>query len=101
MSFAPTATSSSYRVDATSSASPTCMTTTADIAMLEYDFMTNAFVAAGIVAVVSGLVGFFLIMRGQTFAGHALSHVGFAGATGAGLVGLAPLWVRGAKVVAV
>ncbi len=68
------------------------MTTTADIAMLEYDFMTNAFVAAGIVAVVSGLVGFLLVMRGQTFAGHALSHVGFAGATGAGLIGMAPLW---------
>ncbi len=40
----------------------------------------------------SGLVGFFLVMRGQTFAGHALSHIGFAGATGAGLIGLAPLW---------
>ena len=34
----------------------------------------------------------FLVMRGQTFAGHALSHIGFAGATGAGLIGLAPLW---------
>ena len=54
--------------------------------------MTNAFAAAGIVAVVSGLVGYFLVMRGQTFAGHALSHIGFAGATGAGLIGLAPLW---------
>jgi zinc/manganese transport system permease protein len=60
--------------------------------VFEYDFMTNAFAAAGIVAAVSGLVGFFLVMRGQTFAGHALSHVGFAGATGAALVGIAPLW---------
>ena len=60
--------------------------------MFAYDFMTNAFAAAGIVAVVSGLVGYFLVMRGQTFAGHALSHIGFAGATGAGLIGLAPLW---------
>ena len=60
--------------------------------MFACDFMTNAFAAAGIVAVVSGLVGFFLVMRGQTFAGHALSHIGFAGATGAGLIGLAPLW---------
>lgn len=60
--------------------------------MFAYEFMNNAFAAAGIVAVVSGLVGFFLVMRGQTFAGHALSHVGFAGATGAGLIGLAPLW---------
>src|SRR6476620_8324736 len=60
--------------------------------MFDYEFMTNAFAAAGIVAVVSGLVGYFLVMRGQTFAGHALSHIGFAGATGAGLIGLAPLW---------
>ena len=60
--------------------------------MLAYEFMRNAFAAAGIVAVVAGLTGFFLVMRGQTFAGHALSHVGFAGATGAGLIGLAPIW---------
>jgi zinc/manganese transport system permease protein len=60
--------------------------------MLEYDFMRNAFAAAGIAAVVSGLVGYFLVLRGQTFAGHALSHVGFAGATGAVLIGVAPIW---------
>ncbi|MBI4366716.1 MAG: metal ABC transporter permease [Deltaproteobacteria bacterium] len=60
--------------------------------MFQYEFMINAFAAAGIVAVVSGVVGYFLVMRGQTFAGHALSHIGFAGATGAGLIGLAPLW---------
>src|SRR3954470_14057218 len=60
--------------------------------MFQYEFMTNAFAAAGIAAVVSGLVGYFLVMRGQTFAGHALSHIGFAGATGASLIGLAPLW---------
>src|SRR6202030_4041382 len=45
-----------------------------------------------IVAVLAGIVGYFLVLRGQTFAGHALSHVGFAGATGAGLIGVAPLW---------
>ncbi len=60
--------------------------------MLDYDFMRHAFAAAGIVAVLSGLVGYFLVLRGQTFAGHALAHVGFTGATGAVLVGLAPLW---------
>ena len=60
--------------------------------MFAYEFMQNAFAAAGIVAAVSGIVGYFLVMRGQTFAGHALSHIGFAGATGAGLIGLAPLW---------
>ena len=59
--------------------------------MLTYSFMQNAFAASGIVAVVAGVVGYFLVLRGQTFAGHALSHVGFAGATGAVLIGVAPL----------
>jgi zinc/manganese transport system permease protein len=56
--------------------------------MFEYDFMVNAFAASGIVAVLAGVVGYFLVMRGQTFAGHALSHVGFTGATGAVLIGI-------------
>lgn len=60
--------------------------------MLTYDFMLRAFAASGIVALVAGSVGYFLVLRGQTFAGHALSHVGFAGATGAALIGVAPLW---------
>lgn len=60
--------------------------------MLSYDFVINALAAGGIVAVVAGIVGFFLVMRGQTFAGHALSHVGFAGATGAVLLGVSPFW---------
>ena len=45
-----------------------------------------------VVAVVSGVVGYFLVLRGQTFAGHALGHIGFAGATGAVLIGVAPIW---------
>ena len=61
-------------------------------AMLEYDFMRNAFAAATAVALLAGTVGYFLVLRGQTFAGHALSHVGFTGATGAVLLGLSPLW---------
>lgn len=60
--------------------------------MLNYEFMRNAFAAAAAVALVAGPVGYFLVLRGQTFAGHALAHVGFAGATGAVLVGVAPLW---------
>ena len=59
--------------------------------MLEYDFMRTAFAASGMAAVLAGTVGFFLVLRGQTFAGHALSHVGFTGATGAILFGLSPL----------
>ncbi len=59
--------------------------------MLEYDFMRTAFAASGLAALLAGTVGFFLVLRGQTFAGHALSHVGFTGATGAVLFGLSPL----------
>jgi zinc/manganese transport system permease protein len=70
----------------------TTVMTAVTIAMLEYDFMRNAFAAAGVAAVVSGLVGYFLVLRGQTFAGHALSHIGFAGGTGAVLIGIASVW---------
>lgn len=67
-------------------------TSTGTMGILDYDFMVTAFAASGIVAVVAGIVGVFLVARGQTFAGHALSHVGFAGATAAGLIGITPLW---------
>jgi zinc/manganese transport system permease protein len=60
--------------------------------MFAYDFMVNAFAASAIVAIVAGIVGFFLVLRAQTFAGHALSHVGFAGATGAVLIGIPAIW---------
>ena len=70
------------------------------MAMLDYDFMRNAFAAAAIVSLVSGLVGYFLVLRGQSFAGHALSHVGFTGATGAVLIGVTPLWGMVAMTVA-
>ena len=60
--------------------------------MFTYDFMQNAFAAAFIVAIVAGATGYFLVLRGQSFAGHALGHVGFAGATGAVLVGASPFW---------
>ena len=56
--------------------------------MFGYDFMRTA---SGVAAVLAGILGFFLVLRGQTFAGHALSHVGSTGATGAVLFGLSPL----------
>src|SRR5271154_4559277 len=68
------------------------MKVTGTTPMLDYDFMRTAFAAATVVAIVAGAVGYFLVLRGQTFAGHALSHVGFTGATGAFLVGISPLW---------
>jgi zinc/manganese transport system permease protein len=60
--------------------------------MFDYDFMRTAFIAGGVVAVVAGIVGFFLVLRNLTFAGHALSHIGFAGATGSVLIGIGALW---------
>jgi zinc/manganese transport system permease protein len=60
--------------------------------MFTYDFMQNAFAAALLVALVGGSTGYFLVLRGQSFAGHALGHVGFAGATGAVLLGISPFW---------
>lgn len=60
--------------------------------IFDYDFMRTAFMAGTIVAVVAGTVGYFLVLRNLAFAGHALSHVGFAGATGAVLIGVTPLW---------
>ncbi|HUC10604.1 MAG TPA: metal ABC transporter permease [Stellaceae bacterium] len=60
--------------------------------MFDFEFMRTAFLAGGIVAVAAGAVGFFLVLRNLVFAGHALSHVGFAGATGSILIGIAAFW---------
>lgn len=60
-------------------------------AIFDYDFMRNAFFAGTIAAITASVVGYFVIIRNLSFAGHALSHVGFAGATGAGLIGLNPI----------
>jgi zinc/manganese transport system permease protein len=59
--------------------------------LLHYEFMRNAYAAGTIVAVVAGLIGYFLVLRALAFAGHALSHIGFAGATGALVLHLNPI----------
>jgi zinc/manganese transport system permease protein len=51
----------------------------------------TAVLIGGVVAVVSAVVGVFTVMRGQSFAGHALGDVAAAGGSGALLVGLNPL----------
>src|SRR5207244_12713193 len=58
--------------------------------IFSYPFMVNAFRAGTIVAVVAGVMGWFMVLRRQTFAGHTLSLVGFPGAAGAILLGLSP-----------
>ena len=57
---------------------------------LEYAFMRHAYVAGGAIALASAAIGYFVTLRRQTFAAHALSHVGFTGAAGALLLGLSP-----------
>jgi zinc/manganese transport system permease protein len=51
-----------------------------------------ALVAGGLVALVSGIVGTFTVLRGQAFAGHALADIGATGGSGAFLVGVNPLF---------
>ncbi len=58
--------------------------------MLSFGFMRDAFLAGTLIALAAGLVGYFVVLRHQTFAGDALSHVGFAGAMGAVFAGLSP-----------
>ena len=59
--------------------------------MLQYAFMRHAFEAGTIVAVIAGIIGYFIVLRQSSFAAHALSHIGFAGAAGAVLFGINPL----------
>jgi len=63
-----------------------------DPGMVTQPFMQNALLTGTIVAILSGLVGFFVVLRGVSFAAHALGQVGFAGAAGAVLIGVDPLW---------
>ena len=57
------------------------------VQVLQAPFMRNAFIGGSIVALVSGIIGYFVIVRGSSFATHALAHIGFPGATGAVLIG--------------
>jgi zinc/manganese transport system permease protein len=60
--------------------------------MFSQPYMQNALLTGSIAAVLAGLVGFFVVLRGVSFAAHALGQVGFAGAAGAVLIGADPLW---------
>ncbi|GCF08723.1 metal ABC transporter permease [Dictyobacter arantiisoli] len=59
---------------------------------LQYEFVRNALLAGSCIAIVAAVVGYFLIARGLTFAGHALPNIGFAGAAGAVLLGISPIY---------
>jgi len=52
--------------------------------------MASTWLAATVVAVIAGVTGFFAVLRGSTFAAHAIPNGAFAGAAGASLLGLNP-----------
>ena len=56
--------------------------------LLSYHFMLNALRAGTIVAVVSGAIGYFMVLRRQSFVGHTLAVIGFPGAAGATWLGI-------------
>lgn len=51
--------------------------------MLSYDFMRHAFVGCFLVSLLAGIMGWFMVLRHQIFAAHALPHIGFSGAAAA------------------
>jgi zinc/manganese transport system permease protein len=59
--------------------------------IFNYHFMQNAYLAGTLVAITAGVMGYFMVLRGQSFAGHSLANVGFAGATGSLLFGISPV----------
>jgi zinc/manganese transport system permease protein len=54
-------------------------------------FMINAWLVGTIVAVIAGVVGFFVVLRGSAFPAHAIPNGAFAGAAGANLFGVSTL----------
>jgi len=59
--------------------------------LLTSAFVLHAFYAITAVALAAGAVGYFVVLRRQAFAAHAIGHIGFAGAAGAILIGWSPL----------
>jgi len=60
-------------------------------AILSYDFMRQALLAGTILSIVTGLIGYFVVLRHQAFAGESLSDVAFTGALGGAALGINPL----------
>lgn len=56
--------------------------------MFALPFARNALLAGSLIALASGLLGYFIVLRAQVFAGDALSHVAFTGALAAAAVGV-------------
>jgi zinc/manganese transport system permease protein len=60
--------------------------------MWQFEFMRNALEAGTIIAIVAGVIGYFVVLRRSAFATHALGHVGFSGAAAAVLFGVNPVF---------
>jgi zinc/manganese transport system permease protein len=60
--------------------------------IFHYQFMQNAYQGGTLVAIVAGIVGYFVVLRRSSFAAHSLSHIGFAGAAGAAVFGFEPVY---------
>lgn len=58
---------------------------------LQQEFGLNAFLAGTMVAIIAAVVGYFVVLRAQAFASEALTDIGFAGATGAAVLGIGAL----------
>ena len=56
--------------------------------MFAHEFVRNAWLAGTAIALASGLIGYFVVLRAQVFAGDALSHVAFTGALAAAAAGI-------------
>lgn len=56
-----------------------------------YEFMRNAYETGTIIAIIAGITGYFVVLRRSAFVAHAFSEIGFAGASGAILIGIAPI----------
>ncbi|HET6868807.1 MAG TPA: metal ABC transporter permease [Solirubrobacteraceae bacterium] len=78
-------------------------------ALFTFPFMVNALEAGTIVAVLAAVVGWYMVLRRQSFAGHTLAVMAIPGAAGAALIGVptalgyylacggAALFMRGAR----
>ncbi|HEY7961397.1 MAG TPA: metal ABC transporter permease [Solirubrobacteraceae bacterium] len=56
--------------------------------MLAHEFIRNALLAGSLIALASGPIGYFVVLRSQVFAADALSHVAFTGTLAAAAAGL-------------
>lgn len=59
--------------------------------LFQYELVQNAYIIGSIVAIIAAVMGYFVVLRSQSFAGEAFSDIGLAGAAGAALLGVGSL----------